>query len=298
MPAARMPAAEVPIDAALVRRLVDSQFPRWAGLDLEAVDSPGWDNALFRLGPELVVRLPRRQLGADLVPNEHRWLPQLAPLLPLPVPMPLGRGVPGSGYPWPWSICPWFPGRRASDVEFRDSERRDLASTLGRFLNALHAPAPPDAPDNPWRGVPLEARAEATDRYLASVSELSDAVALGALWQEALTVPPWEGPALWIHGDLHPANLIVDGNRLTAVVDFGDLTAGDRATDLSVAWMLFGPDERALFRQSVGADEATWARARGWAVSLTLAYLANSADNPVIEGIGRRAASAILAEAR
>lgn len=297
MPAARMPAAEVHIDEALVRRLVDSQFPQWAHLDLEAVASPGWDNALFRLGPELVVRLPRRQLGAELVPNEHRWLAELAPRLPLPIPVPVGRGVPAAGYPWPWSVCRWFPGRRAADVELGDEEQRALAAALGRFLTALHVPAPPDAPGNPWRGVPLAARAETTDRHLATLSERADIADLSARWQEALAAPAWPGPALWIHGDLHPANLLVDDGRLTAVLDFGDLTAGDPANDLSVAWMLFSPGERALLRRTVAADAATWARARGWAVALALAYLANSADNPVIEGIGHRTVAAVLADA-
>lgn len=295
MPPRRMPAADVPIDTDLVRRLVADQFPHWAGLEMAPVESPGWDNALFRLGPELLVRLPRRALGAELVPNEQRWLPVLAPTLPLPVPVPIGCGVPGAGYPWPWSVCRWLPGRSVADAGLAGVDPGALADSLGAFLAALHVPAPPDAPRNPWRGVPLAERDEATRGYLADLEGELDVAGLRALWDEALGLPAWRGPDVWVHGDLHPANLILHEHRLHAVVDFGDLCAGDPATDLSVAWMLLPSEARDRLRAAGGADDDTWARARGWAVSLSLAYLANSADNPIIEGIGHRTVAELLA---
>lgn len=294
MPPRRMPAPDVPIDADLVRLLVADQFPQWAALEIVPVESPGWDNALYRLGPELVVRLPRRVLGAELVPNEQRWLPVLAPRLPLPVPVPLGCGVPGAGYPWPWSVCRWLPGRSVAEGGLRGVEVGALASSLGAFLAALHVPAPPDAPRNPWRGVPLADRDEATRGYLADLRGEVDTGTLGAMWDEALLAPSWRGPDVWIHGDLHPANLLLHEHRLHAVVDFGDVCAGDPATDLAVAWTLLPGEARGLLRRAVGADDDTWARARGWAVSLSLAYLANSADNPLIAGIGRRGVTELL----
>lgn len=294
MPPRRMPAAEVPIDTDLVRRLVADQFPHWAALEVAPVDSPGWDNALFRLGPELLVRLPRRALGAGLVPAEQRWLPVLAPTLPLPVPVPIGCGVPGAGYPWPWSVCRWLPGRSAAEAGLTGVDPGALATALGEFMAALHVPAPPDAPRNPFRGIPLAERDESTRRYMGDLEGELDVAGLRRLWDEALGVPPWRGPDVWVHGDLHPANLILHEDRLHAVVDFGDLCAGDPATDLSVAWMLLPGAARGRLRAAEGADDDTWARGRGWAVSLGLACLANSADNPIIEGIGRRTVAELL----
>lgn len=287
MPAAPMPAAEVHVDSGLVRRLLGAQFPQWAELELTPFPSPGWDNALFRVGDDLLARLPRRLLGAELVPKEHRWLPELAPHLPFPVPVPLGRGVPGEGYPWHWSVCPWLDGDSAAVVAVTDPG--GLASDLGSFMAALHRPGPADGPRSAWRGIPLSERDEATHATLAALSDSVDVPRARRAWEEALAAPGWPGPDVWVHGDLHPANLLVRRGRLSAVLDFGDLVVGDPATDLVVAWMLLPAGAHPLLQEAAGADEATWARGRGWAVTLGLAMMANSADNPLIEGIGRRA---------
>lgn len=286
-----MPAAEVAVDDALVRRLLACQFPEGAGLPLRLVAN-GWDNVVYRLGDRLAVRLPRRLAAAELVLNEQRWLPALAPRLPLSVPTPVLAGRPADGYPWPWSVVPWLPGGIAADTPLADPTA--ATDSLGRFVAALHQPAPAEAPQNPVRGCPLAHRQEAVTERLARVGPglaPGERDALAAAWAEGLATPVWDGPALWLHGDLHPANLLVDGRgRLSAVIDFGDLTAGDPATDLAVAWMLFdATDVRARFLAAAGQpDDATVRRARAWAVNLALAMAASSADNPTMAGVARR----------
>ncbi|MDG4862974.1 aminoglycoside phosphotransferase family protein [Streptomyces sp. T-3] len=286
-----MPAAEVPVSVELVRRLLDEQHPDLAGLPVKVLAN-GWDNLVCRLGEELLVRLPRRALAADLVAHEQRWLPELAGRLPLPVPAPVRAGRPTAQYPWSWSVVPFLPGRMAAR-----SEPDDLCSAavaLGGFLDALHTPAPSEAPANPFRGIPLAGRAAGVLTGLAHVVP-ADRVPALRIWEAAVAAPAWEGPPLWLHGDLHPANILVDRGRISAVIDFGDITAGDPATDLSVAWMLFTAPERAALRQAYGrADDATWERARGWALALSLAFLTHSADNPLMRGIGERALRAVL----
>lgn len=289
-----MPAAEVDVDADLVRRLLAAQFPHLLDGDPPvSVVAFGWDNVVLRLGADLAVRLPRRAAAADLVVSEQRWLPTLAPRLPLPVPAPLYCGVPAVGYPWPWSVIPWFDGDIAARVP--PSDLGEAARALGAFLVALHEPAPADAPVNPYRGGPLAERDDVVRERIASLDGHGvDARQVLPRWRESLGAPAHGGPPSWLHGDLHPANLLVVDGRLAAVLDFGDLTGGDPATDLAVAWMLFPPSERAVFRSALGADDATWARARGWALHLSLTYLANSADHPVIAAVGRRTLAAVL----
>lgn len=290
-----MPAAEVDLDATLVRALLAHQHPDLAGLALVEV-AEGWDNVLYRLGDDLAVRLPRRAMGAALVANEQRWLGVLAPRLPLPVPVPVRVGRPGLGYPWSWSITRWFPGQPAAVTP--PAEPAEAAVALGQFLAALHVAAPAEAPANPWRGVPLAERSAVTLDRIARLAGHLDAEAAEAAWRTALAAPPWPGPPVWLHGDLHPANLVVDAGRLTAVVDFGDITSGDPATDLSVAWMLLPPEHRAAFRRAAGpVDDDTWVRARGAALAHALACLAHSADNPMMAAVGRRTLDAVLADA-
>jgi aminoglycoside phosphotransferase (APT) family kinase protein len=285
-----MPAAEVDVDEPLLGRLLAEQHPDLAGAELRLLAS-GWDNVLYRVGPDLVARLPRRQVAAALVDHEQRWLPEIAARLPLPVPAPVRVGRPGAGYPWRWSLCPWLAGEPAALAPLADAA--DAARVLGSFVAALHVPAPANAPANPVRGVPLAARSAAFEARLAKLGRLVDGAGAREVWRAASDAPPWAGPPLWLHGDLHPANVLVADGRLAAVIDFGDLTAGDPATDLAAAWMLFEPGARAVFRDCAGdVDDATWCRARGWAVGLSVAILASSADNELMAAVARRTLAA------
>lgn len=288
--------ADIEIDVPLVRRLVAAQHLDL--LDEIAFFDKGWDNALFRLGERLLVRLPRRAAAAGLIAHELRWLPELAPRLDVDVPVPVRVGHPDAHFPWSWSIVPWFDGRAVASASHPERER--LAVDLARFVGQLHAPAPADAPVNPVRGVPLARRDPAVRRRLAS-RLLPASRELAALWGRLVAVPDWKGPALWLHGDLHPLNLVLDATgHLSAVVDFGDLCGGDPATDLAVAWLAFGPQERAGFRAGVdavaGYDRHTWQRARGWALVLASAILEGSAPNSPMLEIAHHALGQVLLE--
>ena len=294
MPIGKMPPTEVDIDVGLVKALVATQFPEYGELPLEPVAAMGLDNSLYRLGSELVVRLPRRQIGADLVQKEHHYLPGLASRLPVPIPVPIQKGLPGHGFPWPWSICPWFEGELAALASIEDFT--ELARSLARFILALQAVEVPSGAPTGWRHGPLSAHDGVARRHIAAVGQVVDVEAITAAWEAAVALPAWSGPSVWVHGDLHPANLVVNDGRLAAVLDFGDLAVGDPAVDLISAWMLLPVRTRLRFRQLIGVDDPTWDRGRGWALYLGLACLASSADNPVLAGIGRLAVDQVLAE--
>jgi aminoglycoside phosphotransferase (APT) family kinase protein len=290
-----MPAAEVDIDTSLVAGLVADQHPDLAGRRLRPL-AHGWDNESFRLGDDLVVRLPRRAAAVELVAHEQRWLCELAARLPLPIPAPARIGQPGRGYPWAWSIVPWLPGAPWESAPPADTRR--AGRRLGAFLAALHRPAPKAAPHNPLRGVPLADRAERFDAGLSALGSRVDAHRCRAVFGDLVRTPAWEAAPVWLHGDLHPLNVLVDGGALSAVLDFGDICAGDPATDLAVAWMLLPGVDRRAFREAAGAersvDDATWQRARAWALALAVAYLAGSDDNAAMATIGRRTLAAAL----
>jgi aminoglycoside phosphotransferase (APT) family kinase protein len=286
------PAAELEIDEELVRHLLHEQQPELADLTVQIVAN-GWDNVVVRLGDDLSIRLPRRQASADLVLHEQQWLPELAPLLPLPIPAPVYAGVPDDRFPWPWSIGPWLPGEAASTAP--PSDPQATAVVLANFVAALHRPAPADAPTNPFRGVHLQQRAEAVDQRTALLSDQIPARQVLSVWNDLRSTAPWTGPALWLHGDLHPSNMLTHEGRLSAVIDFGDITSGDPATDLAVAWMMFEPADRATFRETAAIDDDTWRRAAGWALNLSLAYMTGD-DSTSMPAIGRHTLTAVLAE--
>jgi aminoglycoside phosphotransferase (APT) family kinase protein len=300
-----MPAADVEVSVDLVRQLLADQHRDLAGLPVEFLAS-GWDNELYRVGAGLVARLPRRSLGAEIIKNEQRWLPELAPRLPLPIPYPERIGVPAGGYPYPWSVVPYLPGVPATEAGSFDP--RAAAIAVGGFLAALHVPAPADAPANPFRGVPLARRADSFAANLASLTGLdhADRDATLHVWDAALAAPAHDGPPVWLHGDLHPANVLTDDGLISGVIDFGDITAGDPAGDLAVAWMLLPLDCHASFwsaYQAAGGsggltDDALRARAMGWALLLAVMLLAHSEDNPLLRSVGRRTLGAVLKDHR
>ena len=291
------PRADLAVNTELARALLREQHPDLADLPIKEIAS-GWDNTIFRLGAELAMRVPRRREAASLIEHEQRWLPALAPALPLPIPAPVAIGKSSERFPFTWSVCPWFEGRPA--FELQPADEAQAADELGAFVNALHEPAPADAPINPFRGGHLSDRLPRFEDRLAQAVARHPIHAAGAqaTWDRAVAAPRWDGPRLWLHGDLHPANVLTSGGRLSAVIDFGDLTAGDPATDLAIAWMLFGTASRARFRRAVACDDATWTRALGWAISLALAFVAGSpAGSPMI-AIGLRTLDAVQSEAR
>ncbi|MGA5816721.1 aminoglycoside phosphotransferase family protein [Kitasatospora sp. NPDC094028] len=264
--AARMHPDEPVIDAALVRRLISAQFPQWVGLPVTPVGSMDADNAMFRLGPELAVRLPRVEWAAGDVRREHQWLPRLAPHLPLPVPVPLALGRPAAGYPWEWSVLHWIDG--ITPAAAAPAAPEALARDLAGFVNALRAVDPAGAPTG-QRSVPLASRDGATRAAIAQLAGAIDTAAATALWDKALRLPEHAGPPVWMHGDLTPGNLLVSSTgRLAAVLDFAQMGVGDPTADLIVAWNLLPAAARPAFRAALAADDAAWARGRAWAFSI------------------------------
>lgn len=285
----------IAIDVVMVGQLVAAQCPQWAHLPVEPVASTGTDNALFRLGDDLLVRLPRVPWAVAQVAKEQRWLPWLAPRLPLAIPEPLAHGAPGAGYPWPWSIYRWLDGTATTP---RLDDRR-MASDLAAFLSVLHRLDPRDGPaagaHNFFRGVPLAQRDALTRAAIASLVPTIDADAATAAWATALRAPPWPGPPVWIHGDLQPANLLTTDGGLCAVIDFGGLGVGDPACDLLAAWNLLTTDARTVFRDALAVDEATWTRGRGWALSTAVIALDHyQHSNPALAALSRRTINAVL----
>lgn len=279
-----VPAAEVRIDVDLVRSLLQQQHPDLAAEPL-AVVGEGWDCVTVRVGERRAARLPRRASAAPLVEVEHRWLSHLGPSLPIPTPIPERRGAPTPDYPWEWSIVPWFEGASADRLPLDASAARPLAE----FMVALHRPPHPEAPSNPWRGVPLGLRAGRCEEWLDNLEARPNGLPASlsrrvrSVWNTAVEAPVDVEPS-WLHGDLHPRNVVSNGGRLAAVIDWGDVCQGDLATDLASLWMLLPSAEaRREARDIVDArtprSDATWARARGWAVFFGAVMLISGLDD-------------------
>jgi aminoglycoside phosphotransferase (APT) family kinase protein len=302
------PTAEITIDTQLIRTLLETQarevVPDAATLALEKV-AEGWDSEVWRLGHALAVRLPRRALAAPLVRNEQLVLPDIARRLRrlgVDVPEPVVAGTPGSGFPWAWSIVPWIEGGRGLDVA--RAERSAWAEPLAAALQALHVGAPDGFPVNPVRGRPLATRDTAVAQRIdvltaAGTLDAASADALRAIWKAGLTAPEWGREPVWIHGDLHPGNIVSHDGTLAGIIDFGDVTAGDPAYDLAVAWLAFDAAGRARFIAATGSgyDDATWRRSHAWAAAVALTLLTHSDDNPDYFQLGRDAAAEVLSHA-
>lgn len=288
---------EVATDASLVRRLLAGQFPQWADLAIERVRSAGTDNAIYRVGDDLAVRLPRISWATGQVEREHRWLPTLAPHLPLAIPSPLAMGAPAEGYPWRWSVYRWLEGENATADRL---DLRQAATDLAQFIAALQridATGGPRAGVERSRGVPLAARDAETRAAIAALHDALDTDAATTQWEMALRVPAWPGQGVWLHGDLNEGNLLAQNGRLSAVIDFGAMAVGDPACDLMAAWTLFTVESRAVFRAALPFDDATWSRGRGWALSwalIVLPYYRNT--NSALCRIAERTIDAVFAD--
>lgn len=274
-----MPDDRFPVDAALVARLIAGQFPQWADLSIRPVELDGWDNRTFRLGEELSVRLPSAAGYAAQVEKEHRWLPRLAPLLPLPIPVPLAKGRPAEGYPWGWSVYRWLPGVPAAISPITDLSA--FAIALAGFLTALYridpGDGPPAGPHSFFRGGSLSVYDAESRRAIAVLGDEIDTRSATEVWEAALNAA-WQGPAVWVHGDVAVGNLLIQEGRLSAVIDFGCSAVGDPACDTVIAWTLLSDGSRDAFRQTLPVDDATWVRGRGWALWKALITVAGFRD--------------------
>ena len=294
----KMHANEVDTDPFLVRGLLAAQFPQWAHLPIAPVESAGTDNALYRLGDALVARLPRIAWAVGQAEKEMRWLPVLAPHLPLAIPVPLAVGAPGEGYPWHWSVAPWIEGENATLDRIADP--RQTAIDLAGFVAALWridaSDGPGPGPGNSGRGERLAARDAETRTAIEALRGDLNTDAVTAVWESALHAPIWSSRPVWLHGDLHSGNLLAQRGKLSAILDFGCLGVGDPACDVMAAWLYLPAEARGVFRAALDVDDATWSRARGWALSMGLIALPYyKGANPVLAGIARNAIQQTLA---
>jgi aminoglycoside phosphotransferase (APT) family kinase protein len=271
------PPRRVTVDAGQVRRLIGEQFPQWADLPVRPVATSGWDNVTFHVGDAMLARLPSAAEYALAVDKEHRWLPALAPRLPLSIPVPLAMGQPGADYPFVWSIYHWLPGSPARADLIADPVR--FALDLADFLTALQAVdaagGPRPGKHNWFRGDTLRTYDALTRRALTTLDGHVDVSAVHRIWQAALDAP-WDGVDVWFHGDMAAGNLLLSGGVLTAVIDFGTCGVGDPSCDLAIAWTLLTADGRRAFRSRLSVDDTTWARGRGWALWKTLVACAQT----------------------
>ncbi|MGA8117731.1 MAG: aminoglycoside phosphotransferase family protein [Actinocatenispora sp.] len=286
------------IDTDLVRRLIATQFPQWSDLPVRPVEVDGWDNRTYRLGDEMTVRLPTAEWYVPAVAKEDRWLPVLAPELPLPIPVPLAKGEPGEGYPYHWSVRRWLDGETASLDRIGDLP--GFAVSVAEFILALQrvdtTDGPPAGAHSFYRGAPPAHYDDETRRSLRALTGRIDTDRATAVWDAALK-NTWDRPPLWFHGDIAHGNLLLRNGQLAAVLDFGTSGVGDPACDLVIAWTLFTGESREVFRAAVAQDPGTWARARGWALWKALIGLAADIDSDEENAaVNRRVIDAVLAD--
>jgi aminoglycoside phosphotransferase (APT) family kinase protein len=291
----KMHDGEVEIDAGLVGRLVAAQFPRLAALPVSAAAPAGTVNAIYRLGDDLCARLPRVRSWARDLEREWHWLPELAPHLSLRVPEPVARGHPESWYPFSWAIYRWIDGRPYADelVDDEHQAARDLAQFVTELRRIDPAAGAPRGGRRPLRELDAVTRAA-----IESARDVIDSPAATAAWERALEAPAWDGTPVWIHADLLRPNLLVDGGRLCAVIDFGSVGTGDPAADVIAAWSVFGHAGRGTFRGALDIDDGTWHRARGYALhqaAMIIPYYPET--NPGFVAQAKRTVGEILADA-
>lgn len=287
---------QVATSTGLVRRLLSTQLPHLADLPIRPVEESGTDHALYRLGPDLVVRLPIIDWAVEQAESDQRWLPVLAPRINLAIPVPVAVGRPGEGYPWPWSVVPWIAGETPAGDNV---DLTGAAVALAQFVRALHAVPTAGGPvkSGTARGVPVHHLDGGVRPLIEEMRGEIDASAVTRVWDEAMAAARWDAPLVWIHGDIAPGNLIVRERRLVAVIDFGGLGLGDPAPDLAPAWNLLDDRSRTIFREAVGYDDAAWARAKAWVIAPALQGLRYyRTSRPDLVTAARHQISAVLSD--
>lgn len=287
---------QVETSTELVRELLERQFPELADAPIRPVAESGTDHDLYRVGDDLVARLPIIDWAVDQAGTDARWLALLAPHLHLRIPKIMGVGEPAAGFPWRWSLVRWVAGETADDDNL---DQTQAAVDLARFVTALHGIPADGGPvkSGTSRGAPLANLDAGVRPLIAELASEIDAAAVTRVWDEAVAAPAWDGLPVWLHGDLQPGNLIVRDRHLTAVIDFGGIGLGDPAVDLIPAWNTFDREARKVFREAVGHDDATWARARGWILAPALQGLGYYRESrPEFVESGRRRIAAVLAD--
>jgi aminoglycoside phosphotransferase (APT) family kinase protein len=287
----KMHADEIGVDRSLVVKLIATQFPHWSDLEIQPARSAGTDNAIFRLGDHMGIRLPKIHWAVHQVDTEFRLLARLAPELPVQLPLPVAKGVPAMSYPYPWLVYEWLDGE---DLEKGDTfDPVQLALDLAGFVAALRQIDIEDAPE--YRR-PLSGEETATRKALAAIAGSFDTGRLAELWTEAVDADPWNGPPVWLHGDLLPGNILLSDGRLRGVIDWSATGAGDPARDLMIAWAL-PPVARDVYRGALSPDDATWTRARGWVITQCAQYIPYYAETiPVAVDAAKRRLQAVLDE--
>ncbi|MET9229250.1 aminoglycoside phosphotransferase family protein [Lentzea sp. NPDC003310] len=278
--------------SSLVDEMIRAQFPHWHGLPLVELEHGGTDHTIYRLGDELAVRLPRVEEARDQAARDFEVLPRLAPHLPLAVPEPVALGAPTERYPYRWSVVRWLPG----EVSTIEAAGPHTGARLAEFLLALQKADTTGEPWTTYRGRHDISVGDAGVRW--AIAKLGGDPVFTAIWDEAVAAPRWRGPLTWVHADLHRGNLLFTGDELTGVIDWGRAAAGDPAGDLMTAWWFLDERGRAQFRRELdGVDDATWARARGWALEFAVLELARRGDgNPFLAGIARHTLAQLRAE--
>lgn len=290
----KMHAEETDITLEIVQELIKTQFPMYADLLIEPVLSAGTENRIYRLGSTMAIRLPFTANASFNIDKEYRWLPQLAPYLPLAIPIPLFKGLPDKNYPWSWYIYNWIEGKHATTKNTNNLHQS--AIDLGNFIVALQKINTTNAPISK-RGCALNTIDDEFCTSLGLLNNVIDVSKAKKIWKRCLNIPSWSQAPAWIHGDLHPGNLLFNNGKLNAVIDFGIMGIGDPACDMMVAWTLFCADTRNTFRSTVNVDDATWIRGRGWALAfgvIALPYYQNT--NPTLATIAHSTINEVLSE--
>jgi len=296
----KLKAGKFDVDVPLVQRLVASQFPQWVGLPIRAVENDGWDNWTFHLGDRMKVRLPSAMGYSEQAEKEARWLPKLAPQLPLPVPVPVGIGRPAEDYPCAWSVYEWLEGAPTTREGVGDPVQ--FGWDLAKFLVALQkietTGGPPPGQHNFFRGAqPMAVYGDEARRSVDRIADVIDAPAAHGVL-DAAEAAVITGSPVWIHGDIAVGNLLLRDGRLGAVIDFGGCAVGDPACDLVIAWLFLDGAGREAFRLSMPAGDAMWARARGWALWKAALVLANNSVINPNENSPQSVIEAVISEHR